>query len=362
MNSDSSPDELEERDDLILDPEIRERLRGALADWRVRSSLYTGAFADFVAKNVKLASFSFPQSVLDRVTIPSGIEAQRSKLMEALKPTRDIQTGLSAQLADSQAHFAKLSANLTKTFDTGISDSVTRVAKQFAAEQASWLKSLGPTLERLKRGFYPPNLRAIEDLEFGDVERVVMDEGIALYGVPRTAIAKALINADSAAKRRDIIGRRWSEVSADCRKAVEGLTSDAFAPYAPFAVAALDAFDNSHTEPAQALTGSLIDSLLTRCFGEERKNYVPDKHGRRTTEAYDQFTVRQFIVFAPMWRAYQRYSVPDGDQVPSTFSRHATAHTVSPRQFNRRNAVQGLLFATSLLLFFDEQAARVANN
>lgn len=332
-----------------------------LADWRARSSLYTGAFADFVAKNVKLASFSFPESVLDRVTILSGIEAQRSKIMGALKPTHDIQTALSAQLADRQAHFAKLSANLAKTIDIGISDSVARVAEQFAAEQASWLKTLGPTLERMTRGLYPPNLREIEDLAFEDVERVVMDEGIALYGVPRTAIAKALINADSAAKRRDILGRRWSAVSADCRKAVEGLASDLVLPYVLFALAALDALDDEHTEAAQALTGSLIDSLLAAYFGNARKKYTPNK-STQTTAAYQEFTIRQFIVFAPMWQTYQQFWVNNGDRIPNTFSRNATAHTVSPRQFNRRNAVQGLLFATSLLLFVDERAVRVANN
>jgi hypothetical protein len=44
------------------------------------------------------------------------------------------------------------------------------------------------------------------------------------------------------------------------------------------------------------------------------------------------------------------------NRIPATFSRNATAHTVSSRQFNRRNAVQGLLFACSLLYFFNEQA------
>jgi hypothetical protein len=57
-----------------------------------------------------------------------------------------------------------------------------------------------------------------------------------------------------------------------------------------------------------------------------------------------------------MWQAYQQFWVEDGDRIPATFSRNATAHTVSSRQFNRRNAVQGLLFACSLLYFFNEQA------
>jgi hypothetical protein len=69
---------------------------------------------------------------------------------------------------------------------------------------------------------------------------------------------------------------------------------------------------------------------------------------------------RQFIAFAPMWQIYQQFRADEGDTVPATFSRNAIAHTVSPRQFNRRNTVQALLFATSdsLLCFLDEQASR----
>jgi hypothetical protein len=59
-----------------------------------------------------------------------------------------------------------------------------------------------------------------------------------------------------------------------------------------------------------------------------------------------------------MWQAYQQFWVDEGDNVPTTFSRNATAHTVSPRQFNRRNAVQALMFAIGLLYFLDEQASR----
>jgi hypothetical protein len=57
-----------------------------------------------------------------------------------------------------------------------------------------------------------------------------------------------------------------------------------------------------------------------------------------------------------MWQTYQQFFVADGDKVPMTFSRNATAHTVSPRQFNRRNAVQGIMVACSLLYRLDEEA------
>ncbi|MFT4187834.1 MAG: hypothetical protein QM621_04570 [Aeromicrobium sp.] len=147
-------------------------------------------------------------------------------------------------------------------------------------------------------------------------------------------------------------------MSADCRSALNGCDSDSVAGYVSFGLAALDALDNGHTEAAQALAGSLIDSLLSNYFGKERKNYTPDRKGKRTTKAYEEFTVRQFIAFAPMWQTYQQFWVEDGDKIPTTFSRNATAHMVSPRQYNRRNAIQALLFATSLIYFLNEQESR----
>ncbi|OBY30504.1 hypothetical protein [Mycolicibacter kumamotonensis] len=341
-------------------------------EFKIPSIVDTNLVARAAANAARLASLSLPESTLNNLINLPGIASQQSKLADSLRPLLDPQGGWLPQFdrinsdlfkthATTQEQFAKLGTNLAKTIDFGISDSVAKLAEQFTAQQASWLKTLEPTLEQFKKSFYPPNLRRIEDLAFGDVEKVVMADGIALYGVPRTSIAESLVRAESAAKRREILGRRWNAISADCRKVAERLSTTAVAPYKPFAMAALDALDNGHTEAAQALTGSLIDSLLTAYFGETRTKYTPAKNGKRTTEAYDEFTFHQFIAFAPMWQAYQQFWVQDGDRVPNTFSRNATAHTVSPRQFNRRNAVQALLFGISLLFFFDEQAARLAS-
>jgi hypothetical protein len=378
VNSDASPDGLEEHEQRKSTRDGRARLLPLLPnlqsiavpkfDFKIPNIVDTSAFSKLVADAAKLSSFSLPKSTLNRLAGLSGIAARQSNLVDSLKPLLDPQSRSTAQIdrinsdffkthTATQARFATLGADLAKTIDLGIGDSFAKMAQQFAAQQASWLKTLGPTLEQLWKSSYPPNLRGVEDLAFEDVEKVVMADGIALYGVPRTSIAKTLIGAESAAKRREILGRRWNAISADCRKAVEGLRSEAVAPYAAFAVAALDALNNQHTEAAQALTGSLIDSLLTAYFGNDRKNYTPNK-STQTTAAYEEFTIRQFIAFAPMWQTYQQFWVNNGDRIPNTFSRNATAHTVSPRQFNRRNAVQALLFATSLLFYFDEQASR----
>jgi len=93
-----------------------------------------------------------------------GIAARQSKLLDSLNPVIDTQSGRKARFdrinsdyfkthTATQAQFATLGANLTETIDFGISDSFTKLAQQFAAQQASWLKTLGPTLEQLRKSF-----------------------------------------------------------------------------------------------------------------------------------------------------------------------------------------------------------------
>ena len=72
--------------------------------------------------------------------------------------------------------------------------------------------------------------------------------------------------------------------------------------------------------------------------------------------AYDEFGAHEYIAFAPVWQAWQKFFPDEGRPVPRTFSRNATAHTVSTKQFTRRNAVQGLMIACGILVFLDEQA------
>lgn len=208
--------------------------------------------------NFNFPTVKLPESALKSISVASSLAAQ-----DAWKQFGVINSDIFRMHAANQTQFAKLSTQLTKNLDFGFSESLSKITQQVAAQQASWLRTLGPTLQKLEASFYPPNLRAIEGMYFEDVEKVVMADGIALYGVPRTAIAEALIRADSAAKRREIVGSRWKAISADCRVAVLACQSDPIAPYVPFAVAALDALDGGDTAAAQALVGSLIDSLLT---------------------------------------------------------------------------------------------------
>ncbi|MEV0700069.1 hypothetical protein AB0I53_19480 [Saccharopolyspora sp. NPDC050389] len=322
-----------------------------------------------LVRKVRLPKSTLPESTLKNIAAISRIaEAQHALVAHAIKPFLDAQSAWQKQFASissdifkshalAQSNLNLVASQLTRNIDFSAFAAAGQIAEKFTAQQATWLKNIGPAIAAMRAAaFYPPNLRSIGGLKLEEVEQVVMVDGIPLYGLPRTAIAEALIRADGASGRREILGRRWKSISADCRMAIEGCGYEAVSPYIPFAVAGLDALDAGHTEAAQALAGSLVDAILSSYFGKDRYKYTPDKNGKRTKDAYDEFNVRQFIAFAPMWQAYQKFFVTGGDKVPMTFSRNATAHTVSPRQFNRRNAVQGLMVACSLLCRLDEEA------
>lgn len=319
-----------------------------------------------LAPKMQLPKFAFPEPALKNIAAVSWTaDTQQAMATRAIKPILNARSAWKKQFAvvnsDNfkrnallQTNLNQIVSQLVKNIDLGIVDFA---AASFAKQKKTWLKNFAPAIAAMRAAFYPPNLRRIEGLRFEEVEQVVMVDGIPLYGLPRTATAEALIRANGTSKRREVLGRRWKTISADCRIAVVGCTSEAVTPYVSIAVAALDALDAGHQEASQALAGSLVDAILSSYFGRDRGKYTPDRKGKRTKAAYDEFNVRRFIAFAPIWQTYQQFFVTNGDKVPRTFSRNATAHTVSPRQFNRRNAVQGLMVACSLLYRIDEEAA-----
>lgn len=350
-------DELEER--IELTPEQKVALGRTLE-----------GIQQTLARNIEFPKFRLPDSTLNIYAVSRIPESQQAMVASVIQPLADMQQSGKKQFSSISSDIFKsyslvqptlnlVASQLTNNIDFSAFAGAARAAELFASQQATWLNNIAPALASMRAAFYPPNLRGIEGLELEDVEKVVMADGIPLYGLPRPSIAQALIQAGGARGRREVLGRRWKLISGDCRAAIGRCGSDAVAAYVPFAVAALDALDAGHTEAAQTLAGTLIDAILTSYFGKDRYKYTPDRNGKRTKDAYEEFDVRQFIAFAPMWQTYQQFFTADGDKVPMTFSRNATAHTVSSRQFNRRNALQGVMIACSLLYRLDEEPSAV---
>lgn len=342
-----------------LTPAQREELRKSMDSLR-----------NLVLPKIDFPKFTISESTMkDLSAISSIANQQQAILRDAMKPLLNsaswqkqfdwINSDIFRRSLLPEASLTKITTQLYKNVDFGLSDTFATLAQQIAAQQASWIATIGPSLERIQLSFYPANLRPIKGLKWEEIESVVMGDGIALYGVPRSSIAEALIRADSAAKRREILGRRWIAISKDCRAAIESCDTRAVASYRHTAVMVLDALDAGHTEAAQALAGSLLDSMVNTYFGHRRHLYTPDKSGNRTNSAYEEFGAHEYQALAPVWRAWQKYFPDEGVPIPHTFSRNATAHTVSRKQYSRRNTLQAAMIVSGLLLLFDMETRRL---
>ena len=98
-----------------------------------------------------------------------------------------------------------------------------------------------------------------------------------------------------------------------------------------------------------------LDTLIYR--------FYPDKNTRRSItnrtkdqdvpSVIDEMGLYRSMVWLPIWNAHAQFWKHKGDQIPYDYSRHASVHGVSPRQFSKRNCVQVLMLVTSLLGYKD---------
>lgn len=77
------------------------------------------------------------------------------------------------------------------------------------------------------------------------------------------------------------------------------------------------------------------------------------KRGADVPDEFSEMGVREAFVWLPIWNAHEEFWKYKGDKVPHYYSRHASVHGVSSRQFNKRNCIQVLMLVTSLIGYAD---------
>lgn len=216
--------------------------------------------------------------------------------------------------------------------------------------QTSGLRESIRGIARSVRLIFPSNLRDIEGLSFEAIQRVVMEDGIPLYGIPRKRTAAALLNAATSQERRDIVGRRWRTITDDCEAYLQRRLSAELDAERRYALEAVEALRAGHLASAQALATNLLDTLVTRHFAQDRIILRPSRRVK-TPDGYADFVLRKYWALAPIWSAYQHFHP---DSVPRRFGRHPSAHAVVSVQYTRRNAVHALMLVSSLIGYLDE--------
>lgn len=228
--------------------------------------------------------------------------------------------------------------------------------------QAPWFAAMRESVARLSESLFdflardrlPPNWAGVTTYPNADeLRKIVLDEGLPLAWVPSAGLLTRLLGAPDAAGRRQLISNGWKGILADCDERASEMISFQARTAGRFVRRSVAAFRDGHYESAQALATNLIDTLgnvyVTRDITDGHWKYLTARNSR--DHVVESFNLRDFLVLGALWAGHANYR--PGDMIPRTFTRHATTHGVSHRQYTRVNALIALMNATALLCWLE---------
>jgi hypothetical protein len=99
----------------------------------------------------------------------------------------------------------------------------------------------------------------------------------------------------------------------------------------------------------QATAATALDGLIGGETALDSKKIHTHLKTIFNEEETTLFEIRITLILAALPRVFESYGDINGKPTPTTFNRHATAHSLSPAQLTPSNAIVGMLLTTSLL-------------
>lgn len=259
-------------------------------------------------------------------------------------------------LSSSLPHF-DFSAVMTSRLSPGLGDSLRLIAAHHVQLLDGLHETLRPRidpklLEGINRAFLPPNLRShADEIDAREVHEFLKTEGIPLYLVPRGRTALRLVRAQDRAARRRVLNDCYDSLIDDCAAILEGADRDVIGDELLFALDGLGAMRSGYTRSAQAMLTVTLDTLVYRFHPDrnKRSKITNRPKGATVPAEIKEMGLREALVWLPIWNAHEQFWRHQGDPVPRYYSRHASVHAVSTRQFSKRNCIQVLMLVASLI-------------
>jgi hypothetical protein len=206
------------------------------------------------------------------------------------------------------------------------------------------------------RDSVPPNWQGLEDPDWSAALEI-MNGGIPLIWVPRSAIVGSLTKAGNAESRREILDHGRQDIADDCSAVLAEVTAPGLVPLAGLAADAARALRDGHCAAAQALAANVFDTWL-RDVIRRGVLFTPERKGkgfygnirRQIKPVTDDVRISELKAsgaLTPVLMALAWFT--PGDPIPAQFARHATAHGAGPEQYTDVNAVIAVMLTTSVL-------------
>lgn len=316
-----------------------------------------------------LVNFELPKLQLDttrqltesinRVIESSTPDIQRtSKLItECLAPTID---GLSTPA------FSNLAKTITDTLlpqiDTTLfsdiaktrTDLLQSVVKPFNDAWAEQFSELTKNIGRLVERSYPPNWRGnTTPLLPSDLETLLLDEGLPLAWVPPRSVLDKMFLAKSRGDRRKVLYNNCNTILKSCLVELESLEKQDLQEYKTFALEAIASIQTGKWAASQALSTNIIDTATRRLFDESSRVEITSRSGGRRID-WKTYPLRRALVFGGIWGSFASYRPGDAN-IPRQYTRHASTHAVSNRQYTKINSLIAVMHLVAFLKLIDEE-------
>jgi hypothetical protein len=192
--------------------------------------------------------------------------------------------------------------------------------------------------------------------EFDDVlpqlVEIVNGEGIPVAWVPRTSILEALIVAESATARSELLIAHRDEILQDCMGSVENLDDAFLAPYLPIAKEVLTVCHGGHWAVGAIAAVTLVHNLVEALRWVSDHQRVAKYHSLREDESASRLLEQ--ATRAPLIRFYDDWNPKSGQPRPAHLTRHVVSHQLDEDQVSARNCVVAVMLMASLLVTVEQ--------
>lgn len=243
--------------------------------------------------------------------------------------------------------YSSLLPDMTK-FNESIMKSLAPAFADFNKRYFAQFDEIAKNLQKIAARAYPPNWR-IEDglVRFPDnLETILIEEGIPLAWVPPPQVLEKLFAAQTPGDRRKVLSSNWKAVVAECTAVLNSVEEQKLSVYVEFALEAAEALAAGKWKASQALSTNILDSFLHQKFTIASRKELTNQKQRVD---WKKFPMRVALVVGALSGGYAEYWPKNGDEIPKQFSRHASAHGLSRRQYSRLNAVIALMNVVGLI-------------
>jgi hypothetical protein len=243
---------------------------------------------------------------------------------------------------DTSAMFPNLD-KFTQSFTKMIQPAMAGLFDSYRVQFAELAKNFGKILSTS----FPPNWQGEELIQVPmNLETMLLDEGLPLAWVPPRPVLEEVFATHSAGARRTVLSNNWRRIVQACVSELDGVSEPKLMEYVEFATEAAETLRDGRWRASQALSANLMDSILNQFFDKDSKKKLT---GQKTRVEWEDYPIRLALVFGGIWGSYSEYWASKGDPIPRRYTRHASAHGVSRRQYTRLNAVIALMHVVGLL-------------